>query len=102
MGPLPFFPSLSQISHLPWELKKRLNDPALSWPNQVRFSQDFQDTFFYLKLTFFGPNFFDLKKTKKKRKLFQTPPQKKIFDLKKNKKKTKTFSTPPPKKIFLT
>merc|ERR1711895_65587 len=73
--------------------------PALSWPNQVRFSQNFQDTFFYLKITFFGPNFFDLKKTKKKRKLFQPPPKKFFLPKKKKKKKKKIFS-PPPKKIF--
>merc|ERR1711928_327755 len=79
---------------------ERRNDPALSGPNQVRFSQNFQDTFFYLKITFFDPKNFDLKKTKKKRKLFQPPPKKIFFDLKKKKKKKKIFYPPPKKKFF--
>merc|ERR1711872_1044956 len=79
------------------------NDPAMGGPNHVRFSQNFQDTFFCLKITFFGPNFFDLKKTKKKTKTFSNPPPKKnFFDLKKTKKKTKNFSTPPKKNFFST
>ena len=42
---------------------------SLSWPNQVRFSQNFQHTFFTLK-NFFWPKKNWPKKTKKKRKLF--------------------------------
>merc|ERR1711942_366187 len=100
MGLSFFFPS-SQILHLPRELKLRRNDPALSWPNQVRFSQNFLDTFFYLKITFFDPKNLTYKKLKKNENFFNPPPKKKnFFDLKKDLKKTKTFSTPPQKNFF--
>merc|ERR1711942_403854 len=112
MGLSFFFPS-SQILHLPRELKLRRNDPALSWPNQVRFSQNFQDTFFYLKITFFDPKNLTYKKLKKNENFFKPPPKKKFFLTKKNKKKKKIFFRPkkklkkkrklfqpPPKKNF--
>merc|ERR1712215_160399 len=67
-------------------------DPALSWPNQVRFSQNFQDTFFYLKITFLTRKNLTYKKLKKNENFSNPPPKKK------KKKKKKKFFTPPPKK----